>query len=125
MSSPEIVAYLEFRYPGDVGLSGSARRTLHARAWQPTSDTLHRSRFSIDIYYWNWADLLVTHARRACSTASRVRLSLSSTMRSSAISQGKNFLSGPLSIADLALFPHMESAKAIEVEISPKTRIPI
>lgn len=115
VNSADIVAYLEHRYPQPpVYPAAPAARAL-ARAWERTADTLIDP-ILIDISYWKWAnrkdsmpDGLLAAAR------GDLRLVYDRLDRDLA---GKEFICGELSIADIALFPHVIAAKALEVEFS-------
>jgi glutathione S-transferase len=116
VNSADIVAYLEFRYPERPVYPSSPAARVHARAWERTADT-YVDAILINISYWLWAerkdampDGLLAAAR---ADLGQVYARLDGQLA------GKDFVSGELSIADIALFPHMVAAKAMQVDFSP------
>ena len=116
VNSADIVAYLEHRYPERPVLPAAPEARVHARAWERTADTFVDP-ILVDISYWKWADRpdampagLLDEARRDLA------LVYSALDRELAAHE---FVSGGFSIADIALFPHIASARAMEVDHSP------
>jgi glutathione S-transferase len=115
VNSADIVAYLEFRYPAKPVYPDAPAAHVHARAWERTADAFIDA-ILIDISYWKWADRQDSMPDGLLAAArSDLRRVYDALERDLA---GQEFVSGPLSIADLALFPHMASVKAMEVEFS-------
>jgi len=113
VNSPDIVAYLEHRYPDKPVLPAEPAVRVHARAWERLSDTFVDPIF-VDISYWKWAERPDQMPQGLLEAA---RADLRSIY--AALDEGladREFISGPLSIADITLFPHLASAKAMEVE---------
>ena len=121
VNSSDIVAYLEHRYPDHDPDHGVYPREpaarVHARAWERLADSTIDPIF-VDISYWKWADRpdpmpsgLLEAAR---ADLKRIYDALEQELA------GREFVSGALSVADFALFPHLASAKAMEVEFSPQ-----
>jgi glutathione S-transferase len=115
VNSADIVAYLEFRYPAKPVYPDAPAARVHSRAWERAADTFVDA-ILINISYWLWAerhdsmpDGLLEAAR------SDLRLVYDALEHELA---HKEFVSGPLSIADIALFPHLASARAMQVEFS-------
>jgi glutathione S-transferase len=115
VNSADIVGYLEFRYPANPVYPEEPAARVHARAWERAADAFIDA-ILIDVSYWKWADRqdkmpdgLLEAAR---SDLGRVYDALDRNLAQ------REFVSGPLSIADIALFPHMASVKAMEVEFS-------
>ena len=115
VNSADIVAYLEHRYPQKPVYPAEPAARVHARAWERTADTLVDG-VLINVSYWRWADRDDTmpagllEAGRA--DMDRVYARLERDL------DGREFVCGGLSIADIALFPHMTAAKAMGVEFS-------
>jgi len=115
VNSADIVAHLEFCYPSKSVYPQSPAARVHARAWERTADTFIDP-ILVDISYWTWADRPdrmpdgLLEAARA-----DLRLVYDALDRELA---GREFVSGALSIADIALFPHILSARAMQVEFS-------
>jgi glutathione S-transferase len=115
VNSPDIVAYLDDRYPDNAVLPRSPAARVHARAWERTSDTFVDPIF-VDISYWKWAQR-PDRMPDGLLEAARTDLQLVYDALDNELAQ-REFVSGPLSIADMALFPHLASARAMEVEFS-------
>jgi glutathione S-transferase len=116
VNSADIVAYLEFRHPSHPVYPQDPAARVHARAWERAADTLIDP-ILVDVSYWKWAerpdrmpDGLLDAAR---ADLQRVYDALEAELA------GRDFVSGSLSIADIALFPHLSSAKAMDVPFSP------
>jgi glutathione S-transferase len=118
VNSPDIVAYLERRFPDKPSVYPSDHAAwARARAWERCADTVVDS-ILVDISYWSWAkrpdrmpDGLLEAARRDLN---RVYDALERDLGAS--SSSGDFLCGAaLSIADLALFPHLTSARLLDV----------
>src|SRR6185437_137106 len=115
VNSPDIVAYLDHRYPDKPVYPEEPAARVHARAWERLSDTFVDPIF-VDVSYWKWAErpdpmpLGLLEAARADLRSVFDALDKELTDR--------DFVSGTLSVADIALFPHLASAKAMEIEFS-------
>jgi glutathione S-transferase len=115
VNSADIVAYLDYRYPAKSVYPDAPAGRVHSRAWERVADTFVDP-ILVDISYWKWAerpdkipDGLLEAARadlRNVYDALNMDLSV------------RQFVSGPLSIADIALFPHIANARAMAVEFS-------
>lgn len=55
VNSPDIVAYLEHRYPQVPVYPEAPAARVHARAWERLSDTFVDPIF-VDVSYWKWAE---------------------------------------------------------------------
>jgi glutathione S-transferase len=115
VNSADIVGYLEFRYPQHPVYPGLPAARVHARAWERAADTFIDP-ILIDISYWKWADR-DDPMPDGLLDAGRADLQLVYDALERDLAGG-DFVSGALSIADIALFPHIASAKAMEVEFS-------
>lgn len=115
VNSADIVGYLEFRYPRPAVYPEAAAARVHARAWERAADTFVDA-ILINISYWLWADRKDTMPGGLLDSA-RADLQLVYDRLNSELAR-RDFVSGPLSIADIALFPHLASAKAMNVEFS-------
>lgn len=115
VNSADIVGYLEFRYPADPVYPADAAARVHARAWERAADTFIDA-ILIDISYWKWAErpdaMPAGLLEAARADLARVYDALERDLA------GREFVSGALSIADLALFPHLSAARAMEVDFS-------
>lgn len=118
VNSADIVSYLEFRYPANPVVPQDPAARVHARAWERAADGFIDP-ILIDISYWKWADR-DDSMPAGLLDAARADMWLVYDALERDLSRSE-FVSGPqLSIADIALFPHIASAKAMEVEFSPQ-----
>jgi hypothetical protein len=88
---------------------------VHARAWERAADAFIDA-VLIDVSYWKWADRS-DNIPNGLLEAAQADMALVYAALDAELAQ-REFVSGPLSIADIALFPHLASAKAMEVEFS-------
>jgi glutathione S-transferase len=116
VNSADIVGYLEFRYPANPVYPDDPAARVHARAWERAADTFIDA-ILIDISYWKWAER-PDAMPDGLLDAARADFGLVYDALERDLSRGRDFVSGALSIADLALFPHLASAKAMGVEFS-------
>jgi glutathione S-transferase len=115
VNSADIVAYLDHRYPVKCVYPDDPAARVHARAWERVADTFVDP-ILVDISYWKWAERPDEVPDRLLEAArADLRIVYDALNKELA---GRQFVSGPLSIADIALFPHLASAKAMEVEFS-------
>ena len=114
-NSADIVAYLEFRYPQQPVYPAAPAERVRARAWERTADTLVDA-ILINISYWMWAERKDAMPEGLLDAAKAdLRPIYAALDRDLA---GSEFVCGALSIADMALFPHLSAAKAMGVEHS-------
>lgn len=112
-NSSDIVSYLEAQYPEKPLYPSSAKQRVAARAWERLSDTFVDG-VLINLSYWHWANrhdsmpdgLLERGQRDMQMVYQHIEKAL----------QDQAFLCGNLSIADVALFPHIASVKAMGVD---------
>jgi glutathione S-transferase len=114
-NSADIVAYLDYRYPAKGIYPDQPAARIHARAWERVADTFVDAILA-DISYWKWAERS-DQMPEGLLEAARADLRLVYDALDKELAH-RQFVSGPLSIADIALFPHLASAKAMEVEFS-------
>jgi len=115
VNSADIISYLDHRYPAKCLYPGEPAARVHARAWERVADSLVDP-ILIDISYWKWAER-PDKMPEGLLAAARADLRLVYDALDEELAR-RQFVSGPLSIADIALFPHMASTKAMEVEFS-------
>ena len=115
VNSADIVAYLEFRYPDRPVYPAAPAARVHARAWERAADTLIDP-ILINISYWLWAER-PDAMPDGLLAAARAELDLAYSRLEADLAR-RDFVSGALSIADIALFPHMVAAKAMKVDFS-------
>jgi glutathione S-transferase len=115
VNSADIVAYLEHRYPTVPVYPQSAAQRVHARAWERAADSFIDP-ILVDVSYWKWADR-PDHMPDGLLAAARADLRRVYDALNGELAE-RDYVSGPLSISDIALFPHLASARAMEVEFS-------
>jgi len=109
VNSADIVAYLDHKYPSNPVLPESPAARVLARKWERLSDTLLDA-ITVDLLIWNWADLgprpkgLLEAGKEDLEKVYQ-QLDLELT--------NKSFVCGELSIADIALFPHLGAVKLL------------
>lgn len=113
VNSADIIAYLERRWPARPLYPDLNAGWVHARAWERCADTLIDA-ILINVSYWSWAkredkmpDGLLEVARRDLEL---VYAALERDL------DGRDFVSDrEISIADVALFPHLTATKAFNL----------
>jgi glutathione S-transferase len=118
VGSADIVAYLERVYPESPVYPADDAAWVRARAWERCADTAIDP-ILIDLSYWTWAkrddtrpDAWVEAGRRDLEVVyARIERDLGD----------RAFLCGDaLSIADIALFPHLVSTRGLGVGYDPE-----
>jgi GST-like protein len=112
VNSSDIVSYLEHRYPDRRVYPSAPNARVHARAWERAADTFIDP-ILVDISYWKWAERADTMPTGLLDAA-RADLALVYDTLDAELAQ-REYISGPFSVADIALFPHIASARAMEV----------
>ena len=115
VNSADIVAYLEHRYPERPVYPADPAARVHARAWERTADSVIDA-IMIDVSYWKWAKRADTMPEGLLDAA-RADLALIYDTLDKELARNE-FVSGALSIADLALLPHIAAAKVMDVPFS-------
>jgi glutathione S-transferase len=115
VNSADIVNYLEFRYTTTPVYPQAPAARVHARAGERAADTLIDAILT-DISYWKWADRQDSMPAGLLEAA-RAELRLVYDALERDLAQ-QEYISGALSIADIALFPHLASARVMEVAFS-------
>ena len=124
VNSSDIVAYLEHRYPARPVYPADPKLRVTARAWERLADTLLDAILH-DASIWTWP-ILDRPDRAPAGLVEAAREDLESTYDELENALGtEGFLCGDLSIADLALFPHLSAVRflgvAFTAERHPKT----
>lgn len=117
VNSADIVAYLEHRYPTPPLYPANPAQRVAARAWERESDTLVDAILH-DMSIWTWPTLGRTDAPPdgLLETAAAELRALYDRLESSLGPEG--FLCGDVSVADLALFPHLSAVRFLNVPFS-------
>jgi glutathione S-transferase len=112
VNSSDIVAYVERLFPDRPVYPATNAGFAHARAWERCSDTVVDP-ILIDVSYWMWAER-PDKMPEGLLDAARTDLAQIYTALEAEL-QGREFVCGELSIADLALFPQLTGAKMLDV----------
>ena len=115
VNSADIVAYLEYRYPEKPVYPADAAARVAARAWERTADTLVDA-VLVNLSYWKLLDRDDTMPAGLLAKA-RADMGLVYTALERRLA-AREFVCGTLSIADIALFPHISAARFMEVEFA-------
>jgi len=112
VNSADIVAYLERVFPERPVYPPDASEWLRARAWERCADSVIDP-ILIDISYWTWAERDDAMPAGMLDAARRDLEPIYAALERDLA--GGEFVCGALSIADLALFPHMVSTRPLGV----------
>jgi glutathione S-transferase len=112
VNSADIVAYLDHRYPEPPVLPADPAARVTARAWERLADGVLDAILH-DISIWTWP----THRRDDQPPPGLLEAGFRDIRaildQLEAALRGREYLCGALSIADLALFPHVSSLKPL------------
>lgn len=119
VNSADIVAYLEHRYPDHPVYPADPAQRAAARAWERLSDTwVDAIVHDISIWVWFTLDRDDSPPEGLIETGVRELRGLYDQLEAALEPEG--FLCGTVSIADLALFPHLGGMHAMGVSASPE-----
>jgi glutathione S-transferase len=116
VNSADIVAYLEHRYPERPVYPADPALRVRARAWERRADTLLDAILH-DISVFMWAFPGSTPPAGLVEAAREDLEPLYADLER-ALADGGPWVGGDLSIADLALFPHLTGVKLLGVSFS-------
>ena len=116
VNSADIVAHLEHRYPERPVYPADPARRVEARAWERTADVLLDAILH-DVSIFTWAFPGSTPPAGLIEAA-REDLEAMYTDLERALTEGGPYVCGALSIADLALFPHLTGVKLLGLSFS-------
>ncbi len=111
VNSSHILQYLEEAYPQKRLLPTALAARVRARDWERISDTLVDG-IILNVSLWMWAERT---DKRPPAMEERARTDLASIYAAleKELAAGGDFIVGELSIADIALFPHLRSVKPL------------
>ena len=112
VNSADIVAYLDRAFPERPVQPTDNKQWAIARAWERCADTVIDP-ILVDISYWAWANRPDTMPQGLLEAA-RSDLGRVYDALDEAIGAG-DWVCGDFSIADIALFPHLSSARVLQV----------
>lgn len=115
-NSADIVAYLEHAHPEPPVYPADPDARVRARAWERCADSVIDPILA-DISYWSWAerpDQMPDGMKQAAQAdLDQIYDGLERDLN------GHEFVCGDLSIADIALFPHLSAVRMLGVSFSP------
>jgi glutathione S-transferase len=120
VNSSHILAYLDEAYPQRPLLPASLAARVRARHWERISDTLLDG-ILLNVSIWTWAERADTRPREMEERARRDLESIYAALDRELTSTRLDYIVGDLSIADLALYPHLRSVRAMGFAIDPAT----
>lgn len=113
VNSAHIVAYLEDAYPQSPLLPTDLAQRTHARHWERIADT-QLDPILVDISLWSWANRS-DHQPEGLLAAAQSDLDAIYAEIERALPAVDGFVCGELSIADIALFPHLYATRWLGV----------
>jgi glutathione S-transferase len=116
VGSSDIVAYLERIHPAAPVYPNDNAAWVRARAWERCADSTIDP-ILIDLSYWTWAER-TDERPQEWVVAAQADLAIVYNALERDL-DGHDFVCGDLSIADIALFPHLVSTKALGVGHDP------
>lgn len=111
VNSADIVAFIDHKYPAKPVLPESPTKRVLARKWERLSDTLLDA-ITVDLIIWNWANL--GPKPKGLFEAGKVDLENIYQELDNELTH-KTYICGDLSIADIALFPHLGAVKLLGI----------
>lgn len=118
VNSADIVAYLDHRYPERPLLPADPAKRVAARALERLADTALDAIYH-DISIWTWP-FLTRHDGEVPGLRDAGRADLLEIYGAlEAALGGGDYFCGELSIADIALFPHLVAARPLGVPFTP------
>lgn len=115
-NSADIVAYLDHVYPENPVLPLDPAQRVQAREWERLSDTTVDA-ILVDISLWSWAKR-PDEMPEGMLKAARNDLGAIYTRLDNALANSDYLVGDAITVADLALFPHLSATKILKVAIS-------
>jgi len=113
VGSSDIVAYLDRVWPERPLLPADRAAWVHARAWERCADTLIDPILT-NVSYWRWAEREDRIPAGLLDAANRDLEAVYEAIERDL--DGGEFVAGPaLSVAEVALFPHLTATRAVGV----------
>jgi glutathione S-transferase len=118
IDSPQIVAYLEHRHPARPVYPADPAARVAALAWERTADTLVDA-ITHDVSNGGFGFPDDTRPAGLLEAAREDLAPIYADLERTLV--GRDFLCGALSIADLALFPHLTAVKFLDIAFDGAT----
>ncbi len=118
VNSSHIVAYLEDAHPNPPVLPGDAAARARIRHWERVADTL-LDPIVVDVSLWSWANRSDSPPAGLREAAARDLDALYGALEAELSRGGDEFLCGPFSLADIALFPNLYATRALKLGPDP------
>ena len=115
VNSSDIVAYLEHSHPEPPVYPADPARRVRASAWERCADTVVDP-ILVNISYWVWADRRDEMPEGLKDAAQKDLEGIYDALERDL--EGHEFVCGDLSIADIALFPHLAAARLLGVSFA-------
>jgi glutathione S-transferase len=112
VNSADIVAYLDRVFSDRPVYPSDDAAWVKARAWERCADTVIDP-ILVDISYWNWAIRPDSMPEGLLDTARADLDTIYDALERALV--GREWICGELSIADIALFPHISSTRVLQV----------
>ncbi len=119
VNSADIVAYLERVFPERPVFPADHAGWVKARAWERCADSTIDP-ILIDISYWTWA---IRNDQRPEGLLAAARADMDTIYAALEAALEGDFVCGEVSVADMALFPHLSATKLLGVPMDG-TRFP-
>ncbi len=113
VNSADIVAYLERVFPERPVFPADHAGWVKARAWERCADSTIDP-ILIDISYWTWA---IRNDQRPQGLLDAARADMDTIYEALEAALEGDFVCGEVSVADMALFPHLSATKLLGVPI--------
>lgn len=118
VNSAHIVAYLDEAYPQVPVLPASPAERARCRNWERISDTLVDA-IVVDAALWTWAERGDSPPAGMFDKARRDLDGIYAALERGFRPHGDYLCGDALTIADLALFPHLHGARALDLGVDP------
>jgi glutathione S-transferase len=115
LNSADIVSYLDESFPQMPVMPRDPRRRVVARFWERTADTLVDA-IVTNMAIWTWAEIGPCPKGLLEANQAEIRDVYDDLERALA---GEDFVCGELTVADIALFPHLMAAWHLELRCDP------
>src|SRR5688572_22045588 len=106
VNSSHIVQYLEEAYPQPRVLPADLKRRVRARHWERVADTLVDA-VLLNVSIWNWAKREDSRPEGMAEKAQNDLESVYAVLERDLAQSSQGFICDGLSIADIAMFPHL------------------